>query len=247
VNSWGELLIATGGALKPEKCFYSVMSFEWIQGEWQYRDNSLNGIFGVTVPLSEGGCASIAHHPVTHSEKTLGAMTPPDGDSSSAIRQMQEKAQHWVDSVRNGHLHRQNMWFSLGAQFWPRVGYSLCASTATFDELEASLQRQYYQILPLGGVVRTAPMDCRMVDAGFYCPGLPHPGVEALIAMSNKLLMHYRCRSALGTLLKTSYSMLLLEVGVSFQPLPILLLGYALMDEDAVGEGRQIWHCHANS
>ena len=58
-----------------------------------------------------------------------------------------------------------------------------------------------------------------MVDAGFYCPGLPHPGVEALIAMSNKLLMHYGCRTALGTLLKTSYSMLLLEVGVSFQPL----------------------------
>jgi len=37
--------------------------------------------------------------------------------------------------------------------------------------------------------------------------------------MSNKLLMHYGCRTALGTLLKTSYSMLLLEVGVSFQPL----------------------------
>ena len=58
-----------------------------------------------------------------------------------------------------------------------------------------------------------------MVDAGFYCPGLPHPGVEALIAMSNKLVMHYGCQTALGTLLKTSYSMLLLEVGVSFQPL----------------------------
>jgi hypothetical protein len=96
---------------------------------------------------------------------------------------------------------------------------SLCASTATFDELEASLQQQYYQILPLGGVVRTAPLDCQMVDAGFYCPGLPHLGVEALIAMSNKLLMHYRSRTALGTLLKTSYSMLLLKIGVSFQPL----------------------------
>ena len=157
MTSWEELLIATGGALKLEKCFYSVMSFEWIQGEWQYRDNSLNGTFGMTVPLLEGDCASIAHHPVTHVEKTLGAMTSPDGDSSSAIRQMQEKAQHWVDSVRNGHLHRHNVWFSLGAQFWPRVGYSLCASTATFDELEASLRQQYYQNLPLGGGSQNGP------------------------------------------------------------------------------------------
>ncbi len=28
VNSWGNLLIATGGALKPEKCFYLILSFE---------------------------------------------------------------------------------------------------------------------------------------------------------------------------------------------------------------------------
>jgi hypothetical protein len=32
VNSWGNLLIATGGALKPKKCFYSILSFEWVHG-----------------------------------------------------------------------------------------------------------------------------------------------------------------------------------------------------------------------
>ncbi len=58
-----------------------------------------------------------------------------------------------------------------------------------------------------------------MVDAGFYCPGLPHPGVEALIAMSNKLIMHFGSRTALGTFLRSSYSFLLLELGVLFQPL----------------------------
>ncbi len=61
-----------------------------------------------------------------------------------------------------------------------------------------------------------------MVDAGFFCPGLPHLGVEALIAMTNKLLMHYVCRSALRDFMKTSYSYLTLELGVSFQPLQAL-------------------------
>ena len=32
VNSWGNLLIATGGALQPAKCFYFVISFEWVNG-----------------------------------------------------------------------------------------------------------------------------------------------------------------------------------------------------------------------
>ena len=61
-----------------------------------------------------------------------------------------------------------------------------------------------------------------MIDAGFFCPGLPHPGVEALIAMTNKLLMHYGCRSALGDFMKMSYGYLTLELGVTFQPLQAL-------------------------
>ena len=171
------------------------------------------------MPLPGGKTAAIGHRPVTHLEKTLDAMTSPDGNSSGAIVMMQEKAQQWIDSVRNGHFYRRNVWFSLGVKFWPIVGYRLCSSTATYCELETALQKQYYQILPLGGIIRTPPLDSKMVDAGFFCPGILHPGMEALIAMNNKLLMHYGCRLALGDFMKTSYGNLTLELGISFQPL----------------------------
>jgi hypothetical protein len=85
VDSWGNLLIATGGALKPQKYFYSILSFEWICGEWKYKGNSINGRYGVTVPLPGGGFTAIVHCPVTHAEKTLGALTSPDGSSPGTI------------------------------------------------------------------------------------------------------------------------------------------------------------------
>jgi hypothetical protein len=142
---------------------------------------------------------------------------------------MQEKVQQWVDAVRNGHLHHRNVWFLLGVQFWPWVGYSLCNSMAAYEELENALQKQYFQILLVGSIIRTAPLNCRMVDAGFCCPGLPHPGVKALIAMSNKLLIHFGCRTALGTFLRTAYSFLLLEIGISFQPLQSLYQQFSFL------------------
>jgi hypothetical protein len=37
--------------------------------------------------------------------------------------------------------------------------------------------------------------------------------------MSNKLLMHYGCQTAVGKLMQTSYSLLFLELGLSFHPL----------------------------
>ena len=85
------------------------MSFKWIYGEWKYKDNSINGSFGVRVPLLGESSAAIVHRPVTHAEKTLFTITSPDGNNSGAIQQMQEKTKQWVDMVRNGHLHSQNV------------------------------------------------------------------------------------------------------------------------------------------
>ncbi len=117
VYSWGNLLIATGGVLQPAKCFYLIISFEWRDGEWCYADNTLRGEFGVKVPLPRGEEAPIAHRQVGHAEKTLGAMTSPDGNSKASFQLMQEKAQTWIDAVRSRHLHRCNIWFSLKVQF----------------------------------------------------------------------------------------------------------------------------------
>ena len=168
VYSWGNLLIATGGVLQPTKCFYSIILFNWKNEKWCYANNALCGEFGVNVPLPKGKEAPIAHIQVDHAEKTLGAMTSPDGNSGASIQLMQEKAQNWINTVRNGHLHRRNIWFSLKMQFWPHVGYLLCSTTATYRELEQALHWQYYQILPLVGVIRHTTVGSRTIDSGFY-------------------------------------------------------------------------------
>jgi hypothetical protein len=141
VNSWGNLLIATGGALQLSKCFYSIISFDWINCAWKYASNTQKGEFGVTIPLPGGRKAGIGHRLVRHAKKTLGAMTSLDRNSWASIVMMQEKAQQWVNNVRNRHLHQCNVWFLLKIQLWPRIGYSICSSTATFKELSKALHQ----------------------------------------------------------------------------------------------------------
>jgi hypothetical protein len=99
------------------------------------------------------------------------------------------------------------------------VGYGLCSSTASFTDLKKCLHKQYYQVLPFCGIVWTTPIGSRALDAGFFGIGLPHLGVEALVAMSNKLLMHYRCNTATGRFMQVSYHLFYLELGLSFHPM----------------------------
>ncbi len=71
--------------------------------------NAQKGGLGITVPLLGGEKADITHRLICHAEKTLSAMTSPDGNSRAAIEMMQEKAQKWANDVRNGHLHWRNV------------------------------------------------------------------------------------------------------------------------------------------
>ena len=168
VNSWGNLLIATGGALQPAKCFYSIILFEWVNSGWRYASNENDAELGVSMPLPGGRRVGIGHKLVSHAEK----MTPPDGNSHAAIMMMQDKVQRWVTNVRNGKLHPSNVWFLLKFQLCPQIVYGLCSSTSTFDELTNALRKQYYQILPLGGVVHTTTTESQTTAFGFFWIGL---------------------------------------------------------------------------
>jgi hypothetical protein len=222
IENWGRLLIATGGTLKPEKCFYHLIDFAWTQkGGWQYVAHHEDVGAAVYVPLPDGRRAPISHLAVDVAQKTLGVTTCPSGNSTGSLHQMKGKAKKWFDSLTAGRLHRRMMWFSVDRQMWPSAKYGLSCSMATLPELDSVLMPLYGQMLPLGGIVSKANRGIRQLDCGFYGAGFPHPGVEATVEQTNKLLMHYGCRTALGTQLQTSLELLVVDLGLSFQPFQV--------------------------
>jgi hypothetical protein len=92
---------------------------------------------------------------------------------------------------------------------------------ATLLELDSVLMPLYGKMLPLGGIVSKANWGIRQHNRGFYGTGFPHPRVEATLEQANKLLMHYGCRTALGTELQTSLELLVVDLGLSFQPFQV--------------------------
>ena len=204
--------------------FFCLVDFQWTQGSgWQYVGHHEDETAAVFVPLPDGSWVPIQHRVVDDAQKTLRISTCPSGSSTDSLKQMKEKTKKWLDPLTRGWLHCRMMWLSVDCQLWPSVEYGLCCSMATLPELESVLLPFYNKMLPLGGIMQTAPKGIQQPDQGFYGAGLPHPGVEAIVEQSNKLLMHYGYRTALGTELQTSIGLLLVELGMLFQP---FLLSY---------------------
>lgn len=217
--SWGRLLLASGGSLKPEKCFAYLWDFEWMEdGSWAYSSEAEDEKYDLCIPLTDGRTAFIERLGVDEARKTLGYWTSPSGNADTSIQTMQEGAQTWHDKAKTGGLHRRYIWKMMDIQLWARIGFGICNNLASLATLNTCLLKEYYNILPLGGVVRSAPKGLRQLAPGFYGVGCPHPAVECTIAQLNKLLMHYGCRSGLAVQLQTSVEYMMIELGMSGQP-----------------------------
>ena len=94
IANWGELLMAAGGALKPIKCFYHLISFRWkANGDWAYVSHEEDEDFAIGVPMPDGRFVEIDHHSVHTAQETLGVMTSPSGTSPESLQQIRDKAQ----------------------------------------------------------------------------------------------------------------------------------------------------------
>jgi hypothetical protein len=219
VINWGNLLLATGGALKPVKCSFYLLSFRWkADGTWTYEINEEKPDQAIGVPMSDGSLKEIEHLPCSSALKTLGSMACPTGSNTAALNRMRQQGQEWMDKVLTSTLNRQNVWFMADCQLWPKLGYGICNNLETWNELEHCLQKVYWQLVGRGGVRHTAPVKLRQLDQGFFGIGCPHPGVECLVAQLTKLLIHYGCHSGVGIQMQVSTEVLLTELGLSSQP-----------------------------
>ena len=73
IMNWGQLLMTSGGSLKPIKIFYHLIHFEWrSNGTWKNVRNDLNKEFDISVPLPSVQMVSIAYLLVGESKETLG-------------------------------------------------------------------------------------------------------------------------------------------------------------------------------
>jgi hypothetical protein len=146
-------------------------------------------------------------------------MAAPTGSNTGALSQMKEKVEGWVAQAKLGNLHKCNVWLLLDKQFWPKVLCGLSTISTSFQDLDECLIQTYYDFLPISGIRKSIKKELIQIDKVFYGVGLPHTGVECLVGQVSKLLSHYGSSLRLGKQKQVSMKLLIIEAGISLQPL----------------------------
>ena len=110
LTSCGRLLVATGGTLKPNKCFYYIIDYEQLDnGRWQYTEMMDRDL---CVPCANGSEVTIEKLSVDISKTTLGIWTNPTGDYVKQLEVFTVRLTTWTDRLSARKLPSRWAWVS---------------------------------------------------------------------------------------------------------------------------------------
>jgi hypothetical protein len=149
LDKWAELLIATGGALNPDKCYWYMVSYVCQDGVWFY-DNTNS--FELTIILPDGTRRAITQLWVTDSRKMLGVWSAPSGSDKKHLEEVVVgKTTKWVGRLKNSHLPVHLAWKAYRFQLWPGIRYGLSTLATPLDDAKSILHKFEFEMLsPLG-------------------------------------------------------------------------------------------------
>ena len=213
-TDWGMLVHATGGAVKPSKSFWYLMSWKFHKGKARLKTKQELARFSITIPQSDGTTAAIPLEANDVTKKTLGVWGNPLNQPTVPLVKLKEKGLDWVDKLRVRPLERKLTWLSLNSQQYPALFYGLSSLYASPDELETVMGSVYFNALPFLGYNRNINKAYRTLPTDFQGIGLKNWSIEKLGKDTAVLLRHWQSGSALGCALEFVYEAFLMEVGL---------------------------------
>ena len=206
ITCWANLLQATGGSLKPPKCYWYLLSYKFVNGITALRPRVELTSHTVSIPQPNKRGVPIELLDPSVPSKVLGVWTAPNGDGSQMITHMADKGAQWAARVQSSTLHSREAWYSFTTQALPAVRYGLIGVMATRRHTDKHLPRWYYDCLPKLGVNRHIALQWRTLPRQFQGLGLPVYSLEKLSDCLRLFQRHWRSNSTLGNALKTPSS-----------------------------------------
>jgi hypothetical protein len=182
VSQWSLLLNATGGVLKPKKCFWYLLDYTCKKREWEY---TVHSDFKLYVNNPDGSKSSIKQEAIQTSKKTLGIYDSPAGGNQGHLEYIHGKLTKWINRMRNGHLPSHMAWIAYKLQLWPGLRYGLGTMTNNLEATETIFDKADYETMPIIGVAHTVKRELRKLHTTFGGFGLFHLPTEQLICRIN--------------------------------------------------------------
>ena len=135
-QTWEKLLHYSGGALNLKKCHWWMMYWEWKDGRPTLRPHTKDD---PSVYLSKGRdktLHTIKHSATTKANRILGVFLAPNGDFTTQLEILRDKAQKYSARLRKSRLTAGEAYTFYRTTYIPAMTYTLPALACNEEELQ---------------------------------------------------------------------------------------------------------------
>ena len=213
VTCWAGGLRVTGGALKPEKCFWYPIQWIWKKGIAHVIPAAKVNI-NISVRNPEGNIEEISKLNYDDTREVMGVIQSPSGTMVGQIEKCKKTISTWTPLLTNGYLHRRLVWRGFWGKLWPALRYPLPATSLTKVQSKTLFTPLYKILLPKLGVTSAMPLAYRYASETYFGLGLPDYHQEQTIERLNLYMMHITASTLTGQHMRHTAEQLQLELGI---------------------------------
>ena len=210
IDSWNGFLRVSGGALKPEKCYWYFTRFTWNNGQWQLAMDSPPPI---TISTDNGDRAEIIYKKPTEPTKAVGVWQDVVGSSTKQVETIIQKIRSTYQVLDKYPVPRHLVWLGLRQSLWKSIEYVLPATTMSKEDANFIAKELYRPLLPKLGCNRNFPIALRYNPSWLLGLGLYDPFLEQGLSKLLQFMAHGTSNTISGNLFTTSLEHHQLEVG----------------------------------
>ena len=225
---WQQAVLDSGGAVRPDECYWSAIDFTWTAGKWRYKKmKEIKGTIKIRNP--EGRMEKVKRYDLDKANEGLGVYLTPRGSLDLQLVETSKKIRTWTSNVIRSFLTKKETYVAATTTIFKTIMFILPSCSFSRKQCKTIEVLLYKELLPKMGVSSKMPLPYRFAPFQFQGMNLMQVFVHIMIEKLKVFLYHADQHTQLGITFKASLEAIQIEVGSSTQFLSLMYSKYGFL------------------
>lgn len=156
LDLWVGILRATGGAIRPDKSFWYLISWHFRNGKWSWQSQDQTP-GEIRVHDADNQLRNLDRLAPNEARKTLGVFVAPNGNWRKQIDYLKEKSRVFASQLETNFISRSEAWYAFRFSFLKAIEYLALAIQLSREEWDDVLRPAMSTVLQKVGFPATFP------------------------------------------------------------------------------------------
>ena len=211
LNTWREALQVTGGAMRANKCGWTLISYD-TKGNLKVRNQCEGRIY---IPEEDGTIKEIARYDPNIARQYLGVLQTADGDDSFQLDKMYADVAVWNNKIAKSKMLPIHNLQALMNRIYKTLTYPLPALTLDYETYHKLSNKLTTTSIPKCNISSKFPRDFRYLPRKYHGLSLPDLYLVQNLAQLRELITHNGHEGVLGKQINLALENIQVELGLN--------------------------------